>query len=153
MLRSVSDAERRGSQAFLAALGVDWHDPYMVRAVTAWFRQESGGISRVIGNNPFNIRPGVASSISNGTRPGGVGVFLTFSSLNRGFTAAAMVLKELAPRYGYGTVVTAARRRQAIGFLAALANSSWDAAHYGCTPATARTRDNHLVNVYKDIPL
>jgi hypothetical protein len=154
MLAKPNLAEIRGAQMFLRVLGADWHDPYMVKAVIAWFRQESGGVSKVIQNNPFNIRPGIASSYANGVWRGRVGLFLSFSTLTRGFAAAALVLKTLAPRYGYGTVIKAAQSGNALRFLAALALSSWDGSHYGTTSkASAYTTKNHLIVVYKQLPM
>lgn len=153
MLAKPSLAEIRGAQMFLRVLGADYRNRLMVKAVIAWFRQESGGISKVIRNNPFNIRPGVASPYANGIWRGRVGVFLSFSTLSKGFAAAAIVLKALAPRYGYGTVIIAARSGNPIRFLAALARSSWDATHYGTTTsANAMTTRNHLVALYRQIP-
>jgi len=155
MLAKPIVAEIRGAQMFLRVLGTDWHDPYMVKAVTAWFRQESGGVNKVIKNNAFNIRPGVASKYSNGTWPGRVGVFLAFPTLSKGFGAAALVLKTLAPYYGYGTVIKAAQNGNALKFLAALARSSWDASHYGVEDLAkdALSDKNHLIRLYKQIPL
>lgn len=153
MLAKPIVAEVRGAQMFLRVLGADWHDPYLVRAVVAWFRQESGSVARVVGNNPFNIRPGVASKYASGTRRGRVGSFLVFRRLSRGFGGAALVLRTLAPTYGYGRVIEEARAGDALGFLAALALSSWDASHYGATAATARSKANHLIGVYASLPL
>jgi hypothetical protein len=133
-------AEIAGARAFLRVVGADTRNPALVRAVVAWFRCESGSVSRVVGNNPFNIRPGVASKYANGTRRGRVGVFLTFRTLPRGFMAAGVVLKALAPSYGYGTVLRRLREGNAEGFLFALARSSWDAGHYGL-PASNRLRE------------
>lgn len=138
-------AEIAGARAFLRYLGADWRDPDLVRAVVAWFRCESGSVKRVVGNNPFNIRPGVASPYASGVRKGRVGVFLMFSSLPRGFMAAGVVLRKLAPRYGYGTVLRRLRAKDAQGFLVALARSSWDAGHYGAPR-------NRLTEVYRMIP-
>jgi len=154
MLAKPVVAEIQGAQMFLRTLGADYHDPHMVQAVIAWFRQESGGVKRVLYNNPFNIRPGIASSYSYGTWQGRVGLFLKFSSLSKGFGAAAIVLKKLAPSYGYGTVITAAKSGNPIRFLAALARSSWDGSHYGTTTSkNALTTRNHLVSLYYQIPL
>jgi hypothetical protein len=139
----------RAARRFLRVFGADTRNNDLVLAVVAWFRQESGSVSRVIGNNPFNIRPGAASKYASGTRRGRVGGFLTFTTFDRGFMAAAVVLRALAPAYGYGLVIKAARAGDPIGFLAALARSSWSSSHYGARNAVvARTPTNHLVAVY-----
>jgi hypothetical protein len=134
------EAEIRGAQTFLRVIGADWHDPYMTKAVIAWFRQESGGVSRTIGNNPLNVR-------------GGTG-YAVYPTLNLGFEAAANNLLRLAPRYGYGTVLEAARGGNALAFLGAVARSAWCASHYGVrTREQARTPVNHLVAVYSLLPM
>ena len=152
-----SEQEVIGAQSFLRAIGADATDNNLAVAVVSWFRQESGSIDRVIGNNPFNIRPGVTSSMASGVRQtGSIGSFLIFPDLATGFAAAATLLKALAPSYGYGAVIKAAQSGDAVSFLAALALSSWDAAHYGVTwrgssqggTSNARTLANHLLGVY-----
>ena len=156
MLAKPNAQEIAGAQLFLRVLGANYKNRYMVKAVIAWFRQESGGISKVIHNNPFNIRPGVASKYSNGTWPGREGVFLSFSTLSKGFAAAAVVLKSIAPSYGYGTIITAARSGNATRLLAAIALSGWDGSHYGVDMhhrEEAFTTKNHLRDVYNQIPL
>jgi hypothetical protein len=156
MLAKPNTAEILGAQTFLRTLGADYKNRYMIKAVIAWFRQESGGVSKVLYNNPFNIRPGVATKYSYGTWQGRVGSFLKFSSLSKGFAAAAMTLRAIAPAYGYGTVITAAKSGNATRFLAALALSGWDGTHYGVDMnhrEEAFTTKNHLRDVYNQIPL
>lgn len=152
MGRVASAKEVEAAQAFLRYVGADSHNNYLILAVVSWFYQESGGLSRVIGNNPFNIRPGIASKLSSGVRRSrnGNGFFLIFPNLDTGFRAAALVLKALSPSYGYGLVVQALRRGSAVDFLVALAMSSWDAGHYGVTGSDnpADPRQNHLLAVY-----
>jgi hypothetical protein len=146
---------------FLRYLGADYHNNEMIRAVVAWFRQEGGLGANLIGNNPFNIRPGVASRLSSGVRTStkGNGKFLIFATLTKGIQAAALVLKELAPHYGYGAVIRAAKAGEAVEFLAALALSSWDSAHYGVVGVDSNnqpsgpagfpyTTQNHLIQRY-----
>lgn len=153
-----SRQETRGAEAFLRYLGDDWHNKALVLAVVAWFRQESGSISKVVGNNPFNIRPGVATKWSSGVRrskrPGG-GYFLIFPDLDTGFRAAALVLKTLAPSYGYGQVLKALKdtsKNAPLYFLGALAMSKWDSAHYGVLTAENQfTLQNHLIVVYQTL--
>ena len=156
MLPRPNTAEILGAQTFLRVLGADYKNRYMVKAVVTWFRQETGGVSKVIHNNPFNIRPGVASKYSDGTWQGRVGTFLSFSTLSKGFAACAIALRSMAPYYGYGTVIIAAKSGNATRFLAALALSNWDGTHYGVDMnhrEEAFTTKNHLRDVYNQIPL
>jgi len=149
MLAAMTLPERAGATKFILTLG-GVADMPMMRAVTAWFRQESGSVSRVIGNNPFNIRPGAATYLSNGTREvTGNGIFLTFPTLAIGFQAAAVVLKSSGATYGYDHAIASLRRGDEIGFLANLALSSWCATHYGVDP---RSTQNHLVALFSQIP-
>jgi len=137
---------------------VNYRDIFLIAAVGAWFRQESGGIKNVIGNNPFNIRPGMVSFMSNGYRvsKNGNGRFLTFATLTKGFEAAAYLLMHANKAYGYQLAIAALKHEgntAAVDFLAALAMSSWDAAHYGAnnwTQAYSGSR-NHLLRVYASI--
>jgi hypothetical protein len=150
-------------------------------AVAAWFIQESGGLSRVIGNNPFNIR---SSPLQSGTRKSrGNGHFAVFSSMAKGFEAAAWLLihggygnKKVAIKgyrviegkkvpyikgyrrvdadaYGYRLAIAALMKggnQGANDFLAALAMSSWDAAHYGAhnIKQAYQAKHNHLIRNY-----
>jgi hypothetical protein len=148
----VTPIESSCARAFLVKIGAP-ETTDMIRAVTAWFRQESGSVAKVIDFNAFNVRPGAADSISTGVRPGN---FLKFRNLTAGFLAAAMVLVDLSPRFGYGTVLLRARRgNDPLGFLAALAASSWSASHYGWAAGKdGRTAaGNHLVSVYDGLTL
>lgn len=143
---NVTTVEAVLAQRVLRKLGADPLKPAMVRAVVAWFRQESGLLSRVVGNNPFNIKAGAASKLSSGTSSNG---FLIFPSMAVGFEAAAAVLLAGAPAHGYGTVLTAVRNNDALQFLAALARSQWSESHYGWVPgANPRDTTNHLVAGY-----
>lgn len=144
-------AEKYGARAFLRYLKAP-ESLLMQYAVVAWFRQESGSVAKVIGNNPFNIRPGAATIYASGVREGPGGKFLVFRTLSRGFLAAAVVLKALSPGYGYDHVIAAARRGNPMQFLGALGNSSWSATHYGViSRAFPQGMDNHLVVVYKGL--
>ena len=51
-----SVAETKFAIAFLKKLGGNYQSSLLIAGVIAWLRQESGGLNRVIGNNPFNIR-------------------------------------------------------------------------------------------------
>jgi hypothetical protein len=147
-----SAKETQAAQAFLRYAGADSHNNYLILAVVAWFHAESGGLSGVIGNNPFNIRPGIASKLSSGYRvsKNGNGRFLIFPTLDAGFRAAALVLTALAPSYGYGLVLKALKRGSAVDFLVALALSQWDAGHYGVHNGdnAADPNDNNLLRIY-----
>jgi hypothetical protein len=134
------------------------NDTYLIAAVGAWFYQESGGISRVIGNNPFNIRPGITSFMASGVRvsKNGNGKFLVFASLAKGFEAAAYLLIHANKAYGYQLALNALKHggnQAALDFLAALAMSSWDAAHYGAHDwlEAYNPAKNHLLRVYTSI--
>jgi hypothetical protein len=143
-----TEIELFGARAFLRYLGAP-ETREMQTAVVAWFRQESGSVAKVIGNNPFNIKAGSASYLSVGERRGG---FLMFPSLARGFKAAAIVIEDLAPSYGYGTVILAALSGNPLRFLGALANSAWSESHYGVqNRAFPMGMDNHLVVVYREL--
>jgi hypothetical protein len=185
--RNVDYKTSRAIQAFLGYLHDHYskrivaRDPNLIMAVAAWFVQESGGLSRVIGNNPFNIR---YSPLQSGTRKSkGNGSFAVFSSMAKGFEAAAYLLmhggfgNKKVPIYGYRIVdgkkrpyVTGYKRvdadiygyRLALNalmkggnegandFLAALAMSSWDSAHYGSHNWTQAytAKHNHLIRNY-----
>jgi len=97
MARTVDYKTTKAIQAFLGYLHdhyskrIDNKDINLIMAVAAWFTQESTGLSRVIGNNPFNIRD---SPLQSGTRQSrnGNGHFAVFSSMAKGFEAAAYLL-------------------------------------------------------------
>jgi hypothetical protein len=162
---TVSYAETLAIEAFLGYLhknyskSINAKDQFLILAVASWFHQESGGLSRVIGNNPFNIR---TSPLQSGTRKSkGNGHFAVFASMAKGFEAAAYLLmhgghgagaKDL-DSYGYRLALNALKHggnQAANDFLAALAMSKWDAAHYGAaTWADAYDpKKNHLLRVY-----
>jgi len=138
-------AETTFAQAFIKQLGGDINNVYLITAVVAWMRQESGGLSKVVGNNPFNLRPGRDDArFRSGTRKSkkGNGTFSVYASLAKGAQAAANRLVKAGNDYrGYGAIVKAARgnysqdirdqQLQARDFLKAVAMSKWDASHYG----------------------
>lgn len=160
MTRTISYAETIAIQGFLGylhqhySLSINAKDTYLIAAVGAWFYQESGGIKRVIGNNPFNIR---VSPLQSGTRAtAGNGHFAVFASLTKGFEAAAYLLIHGAKAYGYQTALNALKNggnQAAVDFLAALAMSSWDAGRYGTTDwlSAYDVNKNHLLSVYATI--
>lgn len=94
--KTVDYKTTKAIQAFLGYLHdhyskrINNKDPNLIMAVAAWFMQESGGIGKVIGNNPFNIRESPLQSGTRQTR--GNGNFAVFSSLAKGFEAAAYLL-------------------------------------------------------------
>lgn len=186
--RNVSYAETQAIQGFLKYLKtnynkrIDYRDVNLIMAVAAWFVQESGGLSRVIGNNPFNIR---SSPLQSGTRKSrnGNGSFAVFSSLTKGFEAAAYLLmhggfgnkkvpiygvrvvegvkrtyvkgyrKVDSDAYGYRLALQALLKggnQGANDFLAALAMSKWDSAHYGAHNwnEAYQAKHNHLIRNY-----
>lgn len=167
-MAQVSYAETKAIQGFLGYLyknfskRVNINDPYIVAAVSAWFHQESGGLSHVLGNNPFNIRDSPLQSGSRSTR--GNGHFAIFATMAIGFAAAARVLMYAGhgsggkdqDAYGYRLALKAllhGGNQGAVDFLAALAMSSWDAGRYG-THSWAEAYDakhNHLLRNYVGI--
>jgi len=166
-----SAAEVAFALSFLKYAGVKnaQSNVYLVLAVIAWMRQESGGLSRVIGNNPFNIRSspfaiGYRRSIRirDGKKINN-GKFAIFKNLDTGARAAVALLKsDGRDGYrGYGLILRAATRavgasetdkqQQAKDFLNAIALSKWDSAHYGTKPgmtADQFTASNHLISVW-----
>lgn len=166
MALTVSYAEAQASKAFLTYLNKNYsklvnpNDTFLIIAITTWFHQESGSLGRVIGNNPFNIRN---SPLQSGQRQSknGNGKFAIFSSMAKGFEAAAYLLmhgghgtgNKDVDAYGYRLALNALKHggnQAANDFLAALAMSSWDAAHYGAQNWTEAydPKQNHLLRVY-----
>lgn len=107
---------------------------------TAWLRCEAQAVNNP--TNPLNVRfwgrPGQLRG------PGATGVrgvgFAKYSSAAAGLADAWRMLKSLAPRYGYGAVLTAAAGRNPMAEARAIELSSWAAGHYGGTT----TRDGCL---------
>lgn len=158
--RTIPYAETIAIEGFLGYLqthyakSINAKDTYLIAAVAAWVSQESGALSRVVGNNPFNIR---SSPLQIGQRQtAGNGKFAIFASLTKGFEAAAYLLIHGAKAYGYQTALNALKNggnQAAVDFLAALAMSSWDAGRYGTTDwlSAYDPRKNHLLAVYTTI--
>jgi hypothetical protein len=148
--------ERQFAEAFLREVGADIRNIYLVTAVVAWMRQESG--QHYIGNNVFNIRN---SKLASGYRQSkGNGHFAIFASLAIAAKATALFLVgNSRSGYGYDKVLAALRRsndntvkgeqKQGIDFLAALAMSKWDAAHYGAPHGEPWL--NHLIKTWATI--
>lgn len=163
MANVIGYKETLAIQAFLGYLqknyarSINPRDTYLIAAVAAWFRQESGSLSRVIGNNPFNIRPGMVTFMASGLRTTARnGSFLTFSSMANGFRAAAYLLMHASKTYGYQTALNALKRGgndAAVNFLAALAMSSWSSDHYGAANwvEAFQANQNHLLRNYVGI--
>lgn len=160
-------AEVNFALSFLKYAGVSapHANAYLLIAVIAWLRQESGGLHRVIGNNPFNIR---SSPFAVGYRKtkNGNGHFAIFKDLDAGARATVALLKSDGAHgwRGYGLILKAATRavgksdkdkqQQGLDFLNAIAMSKWDAAQYGtkkATNATEFTAMNHLVRVWSSL--
>lgn len=140
-------AEADLASAFLKAIGAP-DTPLMRKAVVAWMRHESG--STIIGNNPFNLRPGAAAA--SGVKTCGSrhstssGDFAVFCSPTDGAAAAAGLLKSGGDDWrGYGRVVRAAQKGDPIAFLDALARSAWSGSRYG------GPKNNGLLKTYAGI--
>lgn len=150
---------------FLKAAGMSnpQSNVYLVLAVIAWLRSESG--TRYIGNNPLNLRPGadIAKYVSGRRKAGNNGYFATFASLAIAAKASAARLKSDGANgwRGYGMIIRAIKRGasasaksqqgQAIDFLTAIALSKWDAGHYGTfdkDPAEYDGNKNRLIKVW-----
>lgn len=138
-------------------------------AVEAWTLAESGGT--ILGNNPWNLHVGPdcpPTSMAGvlglnpsqrltgnyglvGNRYAGPGDrnVAIFSSLGGGVQAcvANLVNWGAAEPIGYDHVIAAARAGDVMGFLAALARSSWSAGHYGSPSGDPAT--NSLVTIYR----
>lgn len=164
--KTLGYAESQAAVAFLKYLNrnysksINYNDTYLILAVGAWLIQESGGIKNIIGNNPFNIRQS-PFAIGYRTSKNGNGKFAIFASLSKGLEAAAYLLMhgghgsgtKDVDAYGYRLALNALKRggnQAANDFLAALARSSWDAAHYGTTDwmTAYDPKTNHLLRVY-----
>jgi hypothetical protein len=158
---TASVKERRFAEAFLKFMGSDAKNVYLVTAVIAWMRQESG--SNYIGNNVFNLRPGKDDAkFRSGVRKSknGNGYFSVYPSLEAAAKATANRLISAGHDYrGYDKIVAAVRRasdgsakdqqEQGLDFLTAVAMSKWDASHYGSPNGDAWS--NHLVAVWATI--
>jgi hypothetical protein len=153
----------RIASTFLRALGAP-DTPAMRAAVKAWLRQE--GISSVKRNNPWNLHGGAACGGANDTGkfcsggvnlPGAIGRYnagpgdknvVVFSTLDAGVRANAANLYRLSGSgYGYDRVIAYARKGDPVGFLHALARSSWSAGRYG----TKDGGGNKLVKIYNSM--
>jgi hypothetical protein len=136
------------ASAFLKELGAPDTAP-MRLAVIAWLRMESG--SAIIGNNPWNLRPGSDdASFRSGTRTSinGNGTFSVYPDPITGARAAAHRLVAAGHDWRkYDAIVSTARKGDPIGFLNALAASAWDAGRYG----TKNGGTNKLITVYKSL--
>jgi len=168
MAITIPYAEVKAVQGFLTYLNkhysklIDPKDTFLIAAVSAWFRQESGGLSRVIGNNPFNIRNSPLQSSQRKTSSNGV--FSVFATMEKGFAAAAYLLMhggwgvkaKDSDLFKYRLAINALKQggnQGAVDFLAALAMSSWSATHYGASTwlAAYDAKKNHLLRVYLSI--
>jgi hypothetical protein len=136
---------------FLTYLHANTNNSYLILAVVAWLRQESG--SRWLGNNPLNIRNSQYASGYRQTKANGH--FAIFRTLDAAARASAQFLLRNKGN-GYELVVAAARRngnpakdygKQGADFLMALAMSKWDAGHYGTAiyGFDGKRGDEHLV--------
>lgn len=136
----VTKQEVAFAYAVLRYLHANVENMYLLLAIVAWMRAESG--QRYIGNNPLNLRPGADIAAQQiGVRKGRVGYFAVFKNLTQGAKAAAIRLLKAGNDYrGYGLIVKAAQRaakgdkaqaEQALDFMYALAMSRWSSGHYG----------------------
>lgn len=144
-------AEVQAAQAFLKALGAPWHNTDLIYAVVAWMRSESGAITNVIGNNPFNLRPGkdIDADLIAGIRKtrNNNGYFLVFKSLEAGLIATAQRLMRAGHDWRkYDAIVNAFKEGHAVEALNAIALSAWNVSHYGYDSKDPAT--NHIYLIY-----
>lgn len=144
-------AEVQAAQAFLKTIGASPTNTDLIYAVISWMRQESGSLKNVIGNNPFNLRPGkdIDENLIAGIRKSknGNGYFLIFKSLQAGLIATAQRLLRAGNDWrGYGLVVRALRAGSSLDFITAISLSAWDASHYGYTAPDVTT--SHIYRIY-----
>lgn len=145
----------------LRALHADVNNVYLILAVIAWVRSESG--SHYVGNNPLNMRPyGDDARYRSGVRyMAGNGAFSVYANLSIAAQASANRLLLSGSTYGYDIAINAARRnsgttaaaqqKQAMDFLNAIAMSQWDAGHYGAYdhhPGVFAASQNRLISVW-----
>lgn len=137
----VTKAEVKFAQAFIRAARGNSANGYLLLAVIAWMRAESG--QRYIGNNPFNLRPGSdIAEFMSGKRKGPVGYFAVFPNLSAAAKATVARLLRVGAWAGYRPIIAALRDRpkkskyadQAYLFLLNVAKSKWSSTHYGYRP-------------------
>lgn len=139
--------ELRFAYRLLQALGGNTTNMYLILAIVAWVRRESG--SRYIGNNPLNLRPGADDlKYRSDTRvSAGNGRFSVYANLTDAAKASANRLRSVGAWAGYGKIIKAAQRqmpsglskaerdawlqKQARDFLYNVALSKWSSSHYG----------------------
>ncbi len=146
-------AERQAATLWLKAAAAP-SSAEMVAAVGAWIYRESG--PTILRNNPLNLHSsgGLAGQIGSVDVSAADPNVAVFSSLQAGVAAAVRNLVRPWPGgaaeavdYGYVAVLSRARAGDAMGFLAALAASSWSAGRYGTRNGGA----NDLVPLYRAI--
>lgn len=156
----VTAPEVTAARAFIKAIGGNVNNYSLITAVVAWLHAESGGLGGVIGNNPFNLRPGADDkSLRTGIRRSkkGNGYFSTYRTIENGMIAAARRLIALGGMpYGYQAIVIAARAGNVQDFLMAIALSAWDGGvdwtkggHYGLK----KDANGHVYGINKLITL
>lgn len=150
----------RISSGFLHALGAP-AGPLMRKAVETWMRKE--GITSVRRNNPWNLHGGEPCQDPSGICQGGgthagqtgranVGPgdrnVAIFATLDDGIKASAANLVRLRNKpFGYDLVIKRAQAGDPVGFMNALALSSWSANRYG----TKNGGENSLIRIWNDL--
>lgn len=148
----VTEKEVRFARSFLKYGKFNETNTYLLLAVIAWMRSESG--QTYLGNNPFNIRK---SRFAIGYRKtqNGNGSFAIFKNLDVAAKATVAFLSENAKFGNYGPILASGRRgadndkeaqSQAIDFLTAIAMSKWSSTHYGA--ADGNVTNNKLIKVW-----
>lgn len=135
MPRPTQPWQRKMAKDLLDLLGVR-QTSRMRMAVIAWHIAECGDRPYAPRNNPFNI--------FHKGKP------VEYPTLKAGLEATARTLAA-DPKFskwaGYDKVVKYAKNNDPVGFMAALAQSRWDAGRYG----TLKGGPNLIVTVYKEL--
>ncbi len=92
----------------------------------AWLRAEGQSVPNR--TNPLNI---LAGGLTANMQTGSSGRFATFVSPAAGIRAAGTIIRSLAPRYGYGAILTATKGSDPIAQARAIERSGWAAGRYG----------------------
>jgi hypothetical protein len=157
--RAPKSFEIRFAYQLLRYLGGNVNNAYLILAIIAWVRAESG--TRYIGNNPLNIRN--SKYAIRYRKAGGNGHFAVFASLSSAAKATASFLKANAKFGKYSPFLNRIREQsnlkgdklevwnqeQARDALFNIALSKWSSTHYGYGKklrkiGKAPTLDDHL---------
>ena len=134
----VTIAEQKYATVFLQYLhdhyskAINPKDALLVEAVISWLHDESTSLAKIRKNNPFNLKSPDSVRIAAGKKRIVKGTTITYSSLTKGFQAAAKLLitGDTGGTKGYALALNALKQGGNSGawnFLVALAMSKFDA--------------------------